>query len=96
MGHSNRRQELGVADGVHQVSVRGKTVYFTFGYRFGPLITDYIGEPLKPQPVSENHPFWAPFKMWLDEYGKTHPNPYAWNAKPRPNAAAQHNRDPQP
>lgn len=55
------------------VQVNGKTVHFDFDRRFGPLLTDSEGEPLKRQPTSDRHPFWAPFKVWLAEWEKRNP-----------------------
>lgn len=60
-------------NGVHSVVVKGKTVYFTYSRRFGPLVTDAIGDPLKKQPISEKHPFWGPFNAWLARYDKENP-----------------------
>jgi hypothetical protein len=59
----------------HYVVVKGKRVYFTFGYRFGPLVTNGFGDPLPRQPISERHPFWTPFSAWLKRYMKTNPPP---------------------
>jgi hypothetical protein len=57
------------------VVVNGKVVHFDFDRRFGPLLTDAHGEPLKRQPVSENHPFWAPFNAWLAVWLNANPDP---------------------
>lgn len=85
--HGNRRQELTGPTADHFVMVNGKRVYFSFGYRFGPLITDALGEPVKRQITSESHPFWAPFEKWLDAYKKTNPpieRPYRNPRDPQP------------
>lgn len=58
------------APGVHYVTVKSKVVYFTFNERFGPLVTDRIGDPLETQPVHENHPFWLPFTAWLSNHNR--------------------------
>jgi hypothetical protein len=73
------------------VQVKGATVYFDFDHRFGPLLTDREGEPLKRQPISARDPFWPPFNAWVAEYHKTNPPP-----DQRPRLSAQFNRDPQP
>lgn len=44
----------------------GKHSYlFEFSDRFGPVLVDMFGEPREHQPVSESHPFWKPFELWL-------------------------------
>lgn len=53
-----------------QVQVNGKTVRFEYTRIFGPLLVDRRGEPLKRQPIAENHPFWAPFNEWLAQHHK--------------------------
>ena len=58
--------------GVHYVMVKGDVVYFTFSERFGPWMTDRLGDPLKKQPISERHPFWAPFEAWLAAHRRAH------------------------
>lgn len=61
-------------DRVNQtVIVKGETVHFDFDERFGPLVTDKAGEPLARQPISERHPFWRPFKVWLVAYRAAKP-----------------------
>lgn len=51
-----------------RVKVRGRWQWFDFDERFGPLLTDRHGEPLKAQPITENHAFWKPFEAWLRTY----------------------------
>lgn len=75
MSHGNRRSELGSMPTDYRVMVGKRVVYFTFGYRFGPLLTDGYGQPTKYQPTSENAPFWRPFEAWLAGYRKTNPPP---------------------
>jgi len=79
----------GFPDTSAEVMVAGKKVRFEFSDNFGPVIIDQHGVPLEHQPVSERHPFWAPFNAWLSDYRKTHP-------RTKPRHAAQMNRDPQP
>ena len=38
--------------------------YFTDSDMFGPLLESKHGRVLDRQPVSERHPFWAPYHMW--------------------------------
>lgn len=71
--------------GIQSVQVQGKTVYFDFSYRFGPLVTDKEGTPLKKQPIAESHPFWRPFNVWLEEHKKTNPERIS---KPLPDPSA--------
>lgn len=65
------------------VMVKGKPVYFDFDRRFGPLITDKRGEPLKRQP-GERDPFWPPFNIWLAKWLTANPEP-----KPAPHPSAK-------
>lgn len=75
MSHGNRKQTLDREITDHRIKVGNRVVYFTFGYRFGPLITDGFGQPMKGQPTSENSTFWTPFEAWLAEHMKTNPPP---------------------
>lgn len=72
--HGNRKYDLRAPED-HRVTDGKRTWYFTFGYMFGPLLTDGFGNPTKYQPASENSPFWKPFEAWLKEYMKTNPPP---------------------
>ena len=59
----------------HRIRMGKRVVFFTFGYRFGPLVTDGHGQPTKWQPATENSAFWPPFEAWLKEHMKTNPPP---------------------
>ena len=41
-----------------------------FSPQFGPLFLRKDKEPLKNQPIKENHPSWKPFYKWLNNWGK--------------------------
>jgi len=71
--HGNRQRPLR-APTDHRVSHAGKTYFFTFGWLFGPLLTDGFGQPTKYQPKTEASPFWDAFEPWLEEYAKTNPS----------------------
>ncbi len=75
MSHGNRKHELRGAPEDHRIMVGRRVVYFTFGYMFGPLITDGYGQPAKWQPTSEKSTFWQPFEAWLQEYMEANPPP---------------------
>ncbi len=75
MSHGNRKTELPGWPTDHRIKDGSKVYYFTFGWMFGPLLTDGFGQPTKYQPTSENAPFWTPFEAWLVEYRKTNPPP---------------------
>jgi len=48
---------------------RGKTYYWEFSERFGPLFTNKDGRELDPQPGIRSHA-WSAFEVWLKElYG---------------------------
>lgn len=44
---------------------RGRLWRWEFGEHVGPLFVDKRGEPLKVQPIDEDHPAWEPFGKWL-------------------------------
>lgn len=71
-----------MSDEPHHVMVRGRKVYFTFNWRFGPLLTDVEGEPLDRQPMTDEDRFWAPFQVWLSTYKQKHPNPFRLGGMP--------------
>lgn len=43
----------------------GKVWRWEFNKWFGPTFLKKNGEPLKNQPIAENHPAWKPFYKWL-------------------------------
>ena len=55
---------------------------FEFSDRFGPVLLDKDGEPLRRQPISPRHPFWKPFNAWLSQ-GKRVANGVAIHQNPR-------------
>jgi hypothetical protein len=56
------------------VIVNGKSVYFDFDRRFGPLVTNKRGEPLARQP-GQGNAFWGPFNRWLADWLAKNPEP---------------------
>ena len=48
----------------HQIITGGKTYYFTFSDRFGPLMETKTGREAE-LPIRATHPFWIAFNMWL-------------------------------
>jgi hypothetical protein len=51
---------LWIGEGEHN----GKSWRWEFSKYFGPLFLKKDGEPLKKQPISENHPAWIVFNKW--------------------------------
>lgn len=65
----NRAVYITGPDAIGQrVKVGRKIVFFDFCRNSGPLLVDADGEPLEEQPISDDHPFWGPFEVWLDGY----------------------------
>lgn len=58
---------------VAEVSDGRRKYRFEFSEMFGPTLIGKDGDPLKNQPMRENHPFWRPFNAWLAEYRKPRP-----------------------
>ena len=48
----------------------GRLWKWEFNPWFGPLFLRADGEPLKRQPIAENHPAWAPFEAWQKRHEK--------------------------
>lgn len=74
------------------ITVRGKKVRFDFSERFGPLVLDDEGNPLKKQPISERDPFWEPFNAWLGAWTRQRQSA----APPNTAEARDHVSAPQP
>lgn len=72
--HGNRKRDF-LPHQDHRIVVKGRSVFFTFSDRFGPLLTDGFGNPTKYQPASERAAFWTPFEAWLAEHRKANPSP---------------------
>lgn len=48
----------------------GKLWRWDFGEYVGPLFVNKRGDPLKVQPLSEDHPAWQPFEKWFAQRQK--------------------------
>lgn len=53
------------------VDRNGKLWRWDFHEYCGPLFLKKNGDPLKNQPMTENHPAWAPFEAWLRDRSKS-------------------------
>ena len=45
--------------------INGKKWKWEFNRMFGPIFLRKDDEPLKNQPISENHPVWEVFEKWI-------------------------------
>lgn len=47
---------------------RDRKLYrWLFGEQIGPVFVKANGDPMKNQPIDENHPCWRPFEEWLEK-----------------------------
>ena len=77
-GHTAVRFNGGFLDswgaGPYTIRAGKRRYYFTDSDMFGPLLESKDGRVLDRQPISETHPFWAPYHMWrkFGRKGKKH------------------------